>query len=52
MTYGFNIQDFPEDQRQWLCDVLGRQFDEIYARGVLAGREQVSGPILTALGIR
>lgn len=47
--YGFTLRYVPEEHREWLIEVLVRQFDELAKRAQCQGREMVAKPLRDAL---
>ncbi len=50
--YSFSVRDFPKEQYNWLCKVLGEQMDEIYQRARYEGDKLRRDAIKEALGIK
>lgn len=49
--YSFNVDSFPVDKHDWLCDVLGRHMDDIYLRGGEKAAELTRKKVREALGL-
>ncbi len=50
--YYFSVSSFDETRYDWLCDVLGRQMQEIHDRAVLKTTREIQADLKRLIGIK
>jgi len=51
VNYSFNVDSFPADKYDWLCEVVGNHMDAIHERATKKADELAKAKIREALGL-
>lgn len=50
--YGFSVQDFPENKRDWLCRVIASMLNEVHHEATRKAERELKMKIRETLGLQ